>query len=116
MVLHRFYRLGFQFFSPSWKFFHWFCAFGLITAITLCTRKCIRVLEQTSFMWAFRFCDISAYAYIFKSYILTANKVAGRLPPLVSSVHMGTIFYSAERSAVQFTCTLSPINLFFFAR
>ena len=29
---------------------------------------------------------------------LTANKMAGRLPPLVSSVYVGNVFYSAECS------------------
>ena len=29
---------------------------------------------------------------------LTVNKLAGRLPPIVSSVYMGNVFYSAERS------------------
>ena len=29
---------------------------------------------------------------------LTVNKMAGRLPPVVSSVYMGNLFCSAERS------------------
>ena len=41
---------------------------------------------------------------------LTVNKLAGRLPPIFSSVYMGNVFYSAKRSDIE-----SSMYVFFFA-
>ena len=89
------WRISFQLFSE--RFFYWFCVSGLITELFVpflryCLLQCItRVLLANLFLRRLQY-----FMY---------NKRGCRLPPIVSGVYMGNIFYSAERKDKDYLCS-----------